>query len=59
MKTTLGIILITIPFLFFLLVYMEGGMFGVLMYVMYLFAASCSMFSFIVGMLLIRNRKFK
>lgn len=59
LKTLLGTILIILPFIVLLLIFIEGGIFGLFIYVLYLFAASCSTVSLIVGLLLIKNRDKK
>lgn len=56
---TLGTLLISLPFIVFLLIYIEGGMMGILVYLLYQFAAFLSTCSFITGWLIIKNRKFK
>lgn len=55
---TLGWVMILLPLVFILMIYYEGGMFGLMLFGLYVFATFCTMISPILGLLIIRGSNY-
>lgn len=54
----LGWVMILLPLLFVAMIYSEGGMFGLMIFGLYVFATFCTIISPILGLLIIKGSRY-